>query len=111
MKLSYSLLPILTLSNSVAGSVVAKRDLCGQYQSEAVGPYTLYTNLWGESDATSGWQCSGVDYQSGNEVSWHTVWDWAGAPDAVKSYSNIELAFNARQFVSISGIPTTWHWR
>lgn len=113
MKPSYSLLlPILTsLSNAVAGSVIAKRELCGQYQVQATGPYSLYTNLWGESSATSGWQCSGVDYQSGNEVSWHTVWDWAGTPNGVKSYSNIELKFDPRQFASISSIPTTWDWR
>ncbi|KAH8700655.1 putative endoglucanase [Talaromyces proteolyticus] len=111
MKLSYSLLlPILTLGNAVTGSVIARRELCGQYDSKAAGPYTLYTNLWGESSATSGWQCSAVDYQSGNEVSWHTVWDWAGTSNGVKSYSNIELKFNEKQFTSIENIPTTWVW-
>ena len=112
MKLSYSLLlPILTLGNAVTGSVIAKRELCGQYQSQTSGPYLLDTNLWGEASATSGWQCSGVDYQSGNEISWHTVWDWQGGAGSVKSYTNIQYKFSARQFSSISSIPTTWKWR
>lgn len=112
MKLSYSLLlPILALGNTVTASVIAKRELCGQYDTQSVGPYTFYTNLWGESSATSGWQCSGIDYHSGNEVSWHTVWDWAGGSSSVKSYSNIDYGFDWKQFSSISKIPTTWKWK
>jgi hypothetical protein len=38
MKLSHSLLlSTLTLGNAVTGSVIAKRELCGQYQSQSSG--------------------------------------------------------------------------
>ncbi|KAL2869526.1 putative xyloglucan-specific endo-beta-1,4-glucanase A [Aspergillus lucknowensis] len=112
MKLSYSLfLPILTLGSAVTGSVLAKRELCGQYESQTSGPFLLDTNLWGKGSATSGWQCSGIDYQSGNEISWHTAWDWQGGPGSVKSYTNVQLGFSSRQISSISSIPTTWKWQ
>lgn len=112
MKLSYSLfLSILTLGNAVTGSIIAERELCGQYQSQTSGPFLLDTNLWGEGSATSGWQCSGIDYQSGNEISWYTAWDWQGGPGSVKSYTNVQLGFSSRQISSISSIPTTWKWQ
>lgn len=88
-----------------------KRDSCVGFASIPAGPYTLYQNLWGQGSATSGWQCTGLDYQGGDVVTWHTTWDWQGGRTDVKSYSNIDYTFNARQLSSISRIPTTWKWR
>ncbi|OKP14855.1 hypothetical protein PENSUB_5736, partial [Penicillium subrubescens] len=94
----------------VSSSELTKRDSCGQWDTISAGPYTIYQNLWGKSSATSGWQCTGLDYQGGDIVSWHTSWDWQGGPGSVKSYANVGFNFNARQLSSIQHIPTTWHW-
>lgn len=57
----------------------------------AVGSdYTLYTDLWGESGATSGSQCSTITSTSGTDVAWSTTWEWIGGT-GVKSFSNINL--------------------
>lgn len=93
-----------------AASALSKRESCGLWDTIHAGPYTIYQNLWGTKAATSGWQCSGLDYLSGDHVSWNTVWDWQGGPGSVKSYANVELKFSARQLGSISSIPTTWRW-
>lgn len=109
-----SRVPVLVLAAfdlAIAKSTLHARDSCGQWDSFSAGPYTIYQNLWGEASATSGWQCSGLDYVSGNAISWHTVWDWQGGPGSVKSYANAELKFSERQLGSISSIPTTWQWR
>ncbi|KAF7158170.1 hypothetical protein CNMCM5623_002836 [Aspergillus felis] len=70
------------LGSAVSGSALSKRDLCGQWDSVSAGAYTIYQNLWGEASATSGWQCTGLDYQGGNVISWHTSWNWQGAPSS-----------------------------
>lgn len=58
---------------------LAKRaDFCGQWDTATEGNYIVYNNLWGESAATSGSQCTGVDSYSGTTVAWHTSWSWAG---------------------------------
>lgn len=107
--------PILLLGathHTAASPALSKRDICTEWDVIAAGgAYTLYQNLWGQSSASSGWQCTGLDYENGNEVSWHTSWDWQGGPGQVKSYTNVEYLLNARQLSSISSIPTSWDWR
>ena len=46
---------------------------CGQWDSVQTGMYTVYNNLWGESAASSGSQCFGVDGLSGSTLKWHTT--------------------------------------
>ncbi|GIJ92698.1 hypothetical protein Asppvi_001976 [Aspergillus pseudoviridinutans] len=108
--LSIPVLSLGVLGSAVSGSALSKRDLCGQWDSVSAGAYTIYQNLWGEASATSGWQCTGLDYQGGNVISWHTSWNWQGAPSSVKSYANAGYTFGARQLSSISSIPTVWKW-
>lgn len=108
--------PILLLGaihRTAASPALFKRnDVCTGWDVIAAGgAYTLYQNLWGQGTASSGWQCTGLDYENGNEVSWHTSWDWQGGPGQVKSYSNVVYQLNARQLSSISSIPTSWDWR
>ena len=62
-----------TLAIAAPTTVVARADTCGQWDSIATGSYTVYNNLWGESSATSGSQCFGVDSVRGDAVSWHTT--------------------------------------
>lgn len=64
---------------------------CGQYTSESSGAYTLYTNGWGWSTATSGSQCSEIDGLSGSSLAWSTTWTWAGSSTSVR---NITRAYN-----------------
>lgn len=93
-----------------AASALSKRESCGLWDTIHAGPYTIYQNVWGSRAATSGRQCSSLNYVSGDHVSWNTVWDWQGGPGSVKSFANVELKFSTRQLGSISSIPTTWQW-
>jgi len=40
--------------------------------------YIIRNNLWGISSKSSGSQCTGLDSASGEGVTWHTTWSWAG---------------------------------
>lgn len=68
-----------SLALAVPTATVQKRaDYCGQWDSTVTGDYTVYNNLWGQADATSGSQCTGVDGLSGKTLKWHTSWSWTG---------------------------------
>ncbi|KAG1696309.1 hypothetical protein DVH05_018856 [Phytophthora capsici] len=82
-------------------------DFCDQWGTATTDNYIIYNNLWGESYATSGSQCTGLDSNSGSTVAWHTNWTWVGASSSVKSYANAALQFDAVQLSSVSSIPST----
>ena len=82
---------------------------CGQYQSQASGPYTLYTNGWGWSSGT-GSQCSQIDSLTGNTLAYSTTWSWSGTPNQVKSYTNVETTFTKKQLNAYTSMPTAWKW-
>jgi len=93
---------------------VAPRSItsfCAQYASVDAANFILYNNLWGEGNATSGSQCTYLNYDSGNTITWQTSWSWAGGADAVKSYANAVLNVSPAQLSSITSIPSTWDWR
>jgi xyloglucan-specific endo-beta-1,4-glucanase len=69
---SVSIAALAVAAASAPTNTVKRADSCGQWDSIQTGSYTVYNNLWGESAATSGSQCFGVDGLSGNTVSWHT---------------------------------------
>ncbi|KAL9110879.1 MAG: hypothetical protein Q9227_004679 [Pyrenula ochraceoflavens] len=88
--------------------------MCGQYQQDHAGPYTLSTNGWGFQYGT-GYQCSQILSFSGNTLSWETDWDWANVSSGygqynVKSYTNVQHTFTSRPLNQINSIPTTWNW-
>jgi xyloglucan-specific endo-beta-1,4-glucanase len=86
--------------------------ICGQWDSVVTGTYTLYQDLWGESAATSGSQCSTFNSLSGNTIVWSTSWTWAGGSSSVKSYANVVVTQSTGYQVSaISSIPTVWDYR
>jgi len=95
---------------------LAKRGavLSAQYatETEANGLFILQNNLWGESAASSGGgQTSQVTAVNGNDISWHTTYNWAGAPNNVKSYANLDLRTGiGKTLASIVSIPTSWQW-
>ncbi|KAI0343819.1 glycoside hydrolase family 12 protein [Trametopsis cervina] len=83
---------------------------CGQWDTVTAGQYTMFLDLWGESGATSGSQCSKIISLSGNTISWKTIWTWTGG-NGVKSFSNIQLNQGInKQLSAISTMPTTWNW-
>lgn len=63
-----------------------RADFCGQWDNQVQGPYTIYNNLWGRDQATSGSQCTGVDGLSGSTLKWHTKWSWAGGYERSHHY-------------------------
>jgi len=102
MKLSVSL---VLLANAWAALAA---DFCGQWDTTTTSSgYTIFNNLWGESAATSGSQCTGLDSSSGNTVAWHTSWTWAGGNFNVKSFANAGKSFTPGLVSSLASVPTT----
>lgn len=99
-----------TISAAPTTTTNKRADICGQWDSATTGSYTLYQDLWGEDNASSGSQCSGIDSLSGSDLAWHTSWSWTGGSSDVKSYANIVTSFTAATISSISSIATTWKW-
>lgn len=63
------------------------------------------------SAATSGSQTSQVTATSGNTITWHTTYTWAGGNFNVKSYANLDLRVGLGKTISsIKSIPVTWTW-
>lgn len=85
--------------------------ICDQYGSVTAADFNLYNNLWGESSATSGSQCTYLDYDSGDTISWQTFWTWAGDSSGVKSYANAGINIGATVLSSISSMQSSWSWR
>ncbi|KAL4928568.1 putative endoglucanase [Aspergillus undulatus] len=106
------LLALTLASLASAASITLNRrdDFCGQYDTITEGDFILYNNLWGQDNADSGSQCTGLDSISGNTISWHTSWSWSGGEYNVKSFANAAYQFTATQLSSVSSIPTTWEW-
>ena len=75
MKLSITLAAasLVAIAAAAPTTVVKRADSCAQYASVTTGTYTVYNNLWGETAATSGSECFGVDSLSGTTVKWHTT--------------------------------------
>ncbi|KAL7268121.1 hypothetical protein RUND412_009269 [Rhizina undulata] len=102
MKLSVVLAGLLSASTALA------TDFCGQWDTTTTSNgYIIYNNLWGEAEATSGSQCTGLDSVSGTKVAWHTSWTWAGGSSDVKSYANADLVFTPQKLSAISTIEST----
>ncbi|KAL3708898.1 hypothetical protein TMatcc_002686 [Talaromyces marneffei ATCC 18224] len=101
----------LALAASSGSCDLSKRaKFCGQWDSATDGKYIVYNDLWGESTATSGSQCSEIVSLSGNTLTWYTSWSWEGISYDVKSFANAEYVITPKQLSAISSIPTTWKW-
>ncbi|KAF2735670.1 endoglucanase-1 [Polyplosphaeria fusca] len=99
------------LARAAPAQTVSKRaDMCGQWDSQVSGPYTLYQDLWGMSSASSGSQCSAVDGISGSTLKWHTKWAWSGGQGSVKSYANVVTNLTMKPLSQISYLPSAWKW-
>lgn len=85
-------------------------SVCTQNNIINTADFILYNNLWGKADATSGSQCTHLDFSNLNSISWQTNWTWEGAAD-VKSYSNAVLNIPATQLSSITSLESTWSWK
>lgn len=117
MKFLSSLSLLALAGSSLAATIptksISKRstETCEQWGTITTGSYIVYNDLWGESYATSGDQCTTVNSLSGTTLSWSTTWSWAGASSNVKSFANAALQFTAKQLSAISSIKSTWKWR
>ncbi|KAK6330354.1 hypothetical protein TWF696_003450 [Orbilia brochopaga] len=96
-----------TRTTTSATGVSTSADFCGQWDLRDTGSWILYNNLWGSGAATSGSQCTGLDYASGNTIRWHTTWSWQGGPYNVKSYANANYKFTPKQLSALTTIPTS----
>lgn len=83
---------------------------CDQYGSVTTGSYIVYNDLWGESSATSGSQCTTVNGVTNSILSWSTSWTWAGGSSNVKSYANAALVFTPRTLSDISSLTAVWKY-
>lgn len=72
----------------------------------------MYNDLWGESSATSGSQCSEIEGLSGTTVTWETSWTWEGGSSDVKSYAQIADAAPSDyvELADIESYTTSWSW-
>lgn len=84
-------------------------QMCGQYQQQSSGPYTLSTNGWSWSSG-KGSQCSQINSLNGNTISWSTTWSWANTPTQVKSYTNVITGIAKKKLSVYKSIPTAWKW-
>ncbi|KAL4963837.1 putative endoglucanase [Aspergillus stella-maris] len=103
-------LTLASLASAASINLSRRDDFCGQYDTTTAGDFILYNNLWGQGNADSGSQCTGLDSSSGNTISWHTSWSWTGGEYNVKSFANAAYQFTATQLSSLSSVPTTWDW-
>lgn len=65
----------VAVSASPTPTIEKRAEICGQWDSATTGSYTLYQDLWGEDNASSGSQCSEIDSLSGSDIAWHTTYD------------------------------------
>ncbi|KAJ5690666.1 concanavalin A-like lectin/glucanase [Penicillium macrosclerotiorum] len=72
--------------------------------------FILYNNLWGEDYASTGSQCTYLNYEGQDSISWQTAWTWEGGDAYVKSYANAVLDIDATQLSAISSLKSTWGW-
>ena len=109
--LAFSAIADVTFS-SPTPALDKRETICGQWEAIATGTYTVYEDLWGESSATSGSQCTTVTSESGGTLVWSTSWSWDGGYSAVKSYANAVVQQSTGiQLEKITSIPSTWYWR
>ncbi|KAL4736700.1 concanavalin A-like lectin/glucanase domain-containing protein [Aspergillus similis] len=109
--LALSLASLASAATIRSNTLTRRADFCGQWDTATAGNFILYNNLWGEGNADSGSQCTGVDSANGDSISWHTTWSWSGGSSSVKSFANAAYQFTSTQLSSLSSIPSTWEWQ
>ncbi|KAF2771992.1 concanavalin A-like lectin/glucanase [Teratosphaeria nubilosa] len=97
--LLYTTLASLT---SAAPTKRTTQNTCEQWGQLSLSPYTIYNNLWGESQG-SGSQCLDV-------VESLTTWSWANNKNDVKSYANAVVNFTQTQVSEIASMQSKWEW-
>lgn len=103
---------LATLAIASPTPVIKRAENCEQYGSVETGDYTIYNNLWGQAQATSGSQCFSVTGLADNVLSWATTWSWQG-DTSVKSYANAvltSLVSSPKQISSILSMESEWSW-
>ena len=89
----------------------AETTFCGQYaEITTSNGYYIINNLWGESAATSGSECTFYNGVAGSGVSWGTTWTWEGGQYNVKSYPHSGLTFTPKTIANIGSMPSNFDW-
>ncbi|KAM5343100.1 hypothetical protein ACJ41O_014066 [Fusarium nematophilum] len=103
---------VAALAGLAAASPLLKRGTyCGQWDLETAGAYTIYNNLWGKDNASSGEQCTTNNgEQSDGSIAWSVKWTWAGGQGQVKSYPNAVVEIEKKSLGEVSSIPSAWSW-
>eukprot|EP00644_Phytophthora_capsici_P009499 jgi/Phyca11/6655/fgenesh1_pm.PHYCAscaffold_13_\ len=100
---------VATAAASLATSSFAE-EMCGDWDTTAVGDYTLYNNLWGkENDPGTGHQCTTLlsASEDNSTLGWTTNYKWGGITWNVKGYPNVGLHFKPVEIANVESIPTT----
>lgn len=96
---------------TIASPLARRGTYCGQWDSETAGPYTIYNNLWGKDQATSGSQCTTNNgLASDGSLSWAVEWSWAGGQGHVKSYPNVVIESEKKSLADLESLPSEWSW-
>lgn len=114
MKFSSLIVPAFLASTAFAApSSIKSRSvsLTGSWDSYIAGPYTIYQNLWGAAQATSGSQTTLVEGTTSGLLKWSTSWTWLGGSSSVKSYNNADVVDINKQLSAITSIPSIWKWK
>ncbi|KAH3916454.1 hypothetical protein HBI56_045690 [Parastagonospora nodorum] len=107
---SVTALAVAAPAPQVIETLEKRADYCGQWDNQIIGDFTVYNNLWGKADATSGSQCTGVDGLSNGTLKWHTKWSWAGGAGKVKSYANVVTKITSKALSEVKSLPSSWTW-
>ena len=107
-----TVLPLLASLAAASPALNARGTFCDQWGSERSGPYTVYNNLWGQGDATSGQQCTTNNglIDGSDAIAWSTAWSWSGGQYNVKSYANVVVDSDFVTLDSINSMPSEWSW-
>ncbi|KAK5128740.1 hypothetical protein LTR85_000073 [Meristemomyces frigidus] len=106
----FAVASVAALTTAAPTKTVKRASECGQYDTVETGSYTIYNNLWGEAEASSGSQCFEVTSLSGSTVAWDTTWTWEGGANDVKSYSNAVVSLTSQKLSAISSMESTFDW-
>jgi xyloglucan-specific endo-beta-1,4-glucanase len=77
---------------------------CAPGAAVVLSPYWLNNNLWAANKG-KGSQCVQSLSGAGPIISWSTNWDWAGAPDQVKSFASVVYGWQWGWKVPRTGLP------
>jgi len=103
------ILASLVLAAFAVGAAKAQ-TITGQYTQLQSGQWLLSQNQYGAGNGV-GSQNSTLIHASADDISWSTTYTWAGNPNDVKSFANVEqLQAKNVALAQIVSVPTGYVW-